>query len=82
MLSTKVLPCAPVRSARDVDEVELLEGLHLRTLELLGDRLGEARTDAAMRRAVDAAVNAVTDEYLRWTAGVSAAEATERVGGP
>ena len=50
--------------------------------ELLGDRLGEARTDAAMRRAVDAAVNAVTDEYLRWTAGVSAAEATERVGGP
>lgn len=42
--------------------------------ELLGERLGDARADAAMRRAVDAALNAVTDEYLRWTASVSVAE--------
>lgn len=33
---------------------------------LLGEELGRAREDAGRRRTADAAMNAVTDEYLRW----------------
>lgn len=43
--------------------------------ELLGDELGDARADAAARRTVDAAVTAVTDEYLRWASSTSRLDA-------